>query len=167
MTVLRRAWFPALLAAVTGVLLATTLDLSPAAREAPLWVVVPTFALLLLQLVLDAAPGLASRARFLRRGGLHDPVRERRPEGSGTGRAPAEDRPRRAFRFLLWLSGLLALVWLVGLVPATPLFLGAHMRIEGRRAWSRCLLAAALVGGALWLVVAAIPGFRLPGGWLS
>jgi hypothetical protein len=143
-----------------------TLELGRTARLAPLWALLPTAGLLLLQLVLDLRPGWS---RCLEWSAL--PARTRlRPPGPATAAAGApiaagHARPASgeaaAFAALL---GLTALVWAVGVVVAVPLFLLSQAIIGPRLSSWR---AAALALGAFIVLYLAFPnllGIELPPG---
>lgn len=59
---------------------------------------------------------------------------------------------RRAFTFFAWLLGFLALIALIGFLPAVPVFVAAFMILEGRESWK--LTAMLCVGTATfcWFV---------------
>ena len=125
--------------------LAATTTLGRPARLAPLWVILPTTALLLVQLGIDLRAALrAGRAA---------------PADQGAG--------RREIQGIAWLVGLTLGVLALGLALAVPAFVALHLRYHAREPWWRALAAAAL---ALAVIVAGLSygfGIVLPEGWIG
>lgn len=138
------------LTAVVGLaacaLLVDTLRLAPASRTAPLWVIVPTLALLVLEV-----------ARGLRSGGAGRPEPATRAAsgpapgasvGSGHG-APAD--ARRVARLAGWWALLLGLVYVVGFMAAVPVYLAPYLRVEAGVSWSRALILTGVTSVFFWV----------------
>jgi ATP/ADP translocase len=47
--------------------------------------------------------------------------------------------------FLAWMLGLLALIYLIGMLPALFLFIVLYMRLDGSERWSHVLAVAASI----------------------
>jgi hypothetical protein len=56
---------------------------------------------------------------------------------------------------VLWLAGFAALLLLVGVLCAVPLYVLASLRLRGHRPWLRCVLAAAASTSIVWLLFSA------------
>jgi len=164
-TILRRAWFTGLLTVVAIVLLVRTLELSPAGRHAPLWVVSTTLALLGLQLAFDLVPGMARHFPILQHDSLFGAaeqlgaVRRR-----GMQESTPEQRRRREVRIVLWIAGLVALVRVVGFLWAIPIFLVPYLRAESRVGWVRAMLVSAVTAGLAYLIFRRALGLPFPEG---
>jgi hypothetical protein len=140
----RNVVFTALLMGTTVGLLVLATGLTPLGRLAPLWVLLPTSALVALQLSRDLRANPATDAR--------------RP-------ASAETR-RRQLRITVWLVGLTAAVFLIGFLPAAAVFVFLFLRAE---AGTRAPRAAATAVGTvvlLYLVFGVAGGIALPEGVL-
>ena len=162
----RTTWFTALLLLGSGILLTQTLWLNPPARMAPLWVLLPTVTLLLLQLSRDVRPCLFSRLPVPHKPGallgasLH---LEAEPE-RGTGRATPEKRQRRELRMMVWIAFLAGAIYLVGLLLAVTMFLVPYLRAEAGVGWRRSLLITAATVGVIYLVFGVLAEVPFPEG---
>ena len=59
---------------------------------------------------------------------------------------------RRAASYFLWIAGLLALIWLIGFLPAMFVFVVAYTSLGfGERGWRSLVYACVLVVGS-WLI---------------
>lgn len=133
--------FTATLLAFTGTLIVSSLWLVPASRVAPLWVLVPTAALLLLRLALEL------------RTVLH-------PPSPANGRTSPTHERRRLTSIVAWIAFLMVLVYLLGMFVAIALFLVPFLiREAGLRPRSAVLLAAVVLAvvGLAFGVLADIP----------
>jgi uncharacterized membrane protein len=162
-----RVAFTALLCLGAGVMLWQTMGLGRVARLAPIWAILPTAGLLLLQLVLDFRPAWAAR---LERSALPAGARLRpsqRAETEGTPPAAGQDhRPSREALALGALLGLTVLVLAVGVVLAVPLFLLGQLVIGARLSWWRVALLALAAFILLYLGFPNLLGIELPPGLL-
>ena len=153
----RGVLFTALLTGVGAVFLVQTLYLAPGSRLAPLWVILPTLALLALELALELS-SLPDRAFFgaLRRDtllGTSERVELRlRLHLTANGKSP---RPSRELRMALW-GGLLVTL------AAIPLYLVPYLRIEVHAAWSRTLAMTVLITGFFYLVFGVLLNVPFP-----
>jgi hypothetical protein len=133
----------AVLAALVALAMISTISLGPVARRMPLLVAVPTFLLLLVELV--------------RRG----------PSTS----LPTPDRAPAERRLFAWVGGLLALVIVCGMTAGVPLFLVASARRLFGERWMPALamalaMAVVLAGGLEYgLGIRLYPG--IAGRWLQ
>lgn len=162
-----RAWFTAVLLVLVGVLLAQSLALSSASRLAPLWALVPTAALLVVQLLVDLRPLLGERLRILQ-GAVLVP-------GAGTSGASPDvasesvsdgSRRRRELRIVLWMGGLIVLMYLVGFLVSTVLFLLPYLRIESRIGWARAAVFTAVATGVIYFAFGVLARVPFPPGVL-
>jgi hypothetical protein len=165
--VTNRGWFTALLLLLVGVLLAQSLALAPASRLAPLWVLVPTAVLLLVQILLDLSPRARDRLSFLQTTVVVPGV-GRPPTGPEVTLAnlPAGDRRTRELRVILWITWLTGLVYLVGFLLSTALFLLPFLRLEARIGWLRSLVLAAVAIGVIYVVFGVVARVPFPAGIL-
>lgn len=160
----RGVLFTALLTGVGAVFLVQTLYLAPGSRLAPLWVILPTLALLALELALELS-SLPDRAFFgaLRRDtllGTSERVELRlRLHLTANGKSP---RRSRELRMALWGGLLVTLVYTVGFLAAVPLYLVPYLRIEVHAAWSRTLAMTVLITGFFYLVFGVLLNVPFP-----
>ena len=161
MTIGRGGTFTVALTIVTVALLVETLQLAPASRLAPLWVIVPTLALLALELTGLAGGAVASPASNHVTGGGGRVSPE---EGAGNGSSPVP--PGRAFRLVLWGGVLLTLVWTLGFLAAVPLYLAPYLRSEAGLSWRRSLGLTALTAALFWAVFGVLMRAPFPRGVL-
>jgi hypothetical protein len=142
-------------------LLRESLALSGPARAAPIWVLIPMFALLLILLVLESRSGTRGVEPGATRGGMSGPgALTGGVVVGGTSWAEGRDADLRAARLGLWLLLLLGLVYLVGFFAAIPLFLLVYLRRESRSGWRGTLLMTVTVAGVLYLAFGI--GLALP-----
>lgn len=145
-------YFTGFLTAVTGLLFLATLGLSPVGRLAPIWVVVPTAGLLLVELVREVRQ---VRSRL-------DDEAEGEPTPAGL---PGTEG--RLSRMAAWGVVLIVLVWVLGFIAAAPVFVAAYLRLEARLPWSRALLLSAVVAALSFLVFDGLLELTLPIGLLG
>lgn len=125
-----------------------TLELSRVARVVPLQVVIPTLALLFVQLAIDLVPILAQKfspfekVRFFKSEALRDKTLVGTP-GSVTSTLAAY----RELRAFFWILLMLLFIYVLGLLFAVPLytFLYLTIRAKERRLFS-IMMAATLWG---------------------
>lgn len=160
--------FTALLLVATLVALARILPLAPGSRLAPLWVVLPTLALLMLQVVLDASHTRRSRLRALREDSLFGtPGRvDQRLDRAGSGDESGRRRIREA-RMVFWGGTLLGLVYAVGFFWAVPLYLAPYLRAEAGLTWTRATLAASTMAVLLYVAFVWVLELPFPPGVLA
>ncbi len=160
----RGALFTAILTGVGAAFLVQTLFLAPGSRLAPLWVILPTLALLVLELALEVS-SLPDGAFFnaLRRDTLLG-TSERVELRLRLYRTTAEKRPRRAreLRVVLWGGLLLMLIYAVGFLAAVPLYLVPYLRVEARVSWGRTLVTTLLITGFFYLVFGVLLNVPFP-----
>ena len=128
---------------VAAVLLAQTRALAPLSRVAPLWVLVPTAALTVVQLFRDARNALRHETE------------------------PATAAIRlRQLRITLWIAAATALVYLLGLLIGSAVFLLLYIRAESSTGWRQSLLVTAATISAIYLVFVVLADMRFPAGAL-
>ena len=159
-----RGSFTLLLILFAAAILAMTPGLGRAARLVPVWVALPTLALLLVQLALDLSPALRRRCRSLASGTR--PPMERR--GGATDReAPRHAGPdRRTSVRLLWVLLLPLAIYLLGFLVAVPLHAFFCLRRVWGEGWGPSLATPAALGALLLLIARFVPEIPLWGGWL-
>ena len=54
---------------------------------------------------------------------------------SKTAHLPGVTILSRGFMFFGWMAGFMLLMWMIGLIPAVPIFIISYMRLEGREKW--------------------------------
>ena len=54
---------------------------------------------------------------------------------SKTAHLPGATILSRGFMFFGWMAGFMLLMWIIGLIPAVPIFIVSYMRVEGREKW--------------------------------
>ena len=163
-----RRWFTGALVLVVGLLLVQSLALPPASRLAPLWVLVPTAVLLLVQLLLDVSPRVRERLHALQ-GPVVNAPGQRFPaaEAEGSpGAVHAGSRRTREIRVLFWMAWLIGLMYLVGFVLSTALFLLPYLRTESGLGWRRSVVLTAVATGVTYLVFGLVARVPFPPGVL-
>jgi TctA family transporter len=58
----------------------------------------------------------------------------------------------RGFQFFGWMAAFMAVMWVIGLIPAVPIFIISYMRFEGREKWKIVLPTAAAVVLLIYVV---------------
>ncbi|WP_159588227.1 tripartite tricarboxylate transporter permease [Chelativorans xinjiangense] len=133
---------------LAGVLVYKALDWPFGARIGP--VVIGTammlFAAISLFFVIFARSDAAVEARSTRKSGIHMDL------ASEVGDLPPRAVALRGAQFFGWLLVFMASMAVIGLIPTTPLFIVAFMRLEGRERWPVCLGYAVLVMAFVYLV---------------
>jgi len=164
----RGVFFTAFLLVVTGVLTAQALTLAPGSRLAPLWVVLPTLAMLFLTLVLDTTSSFSARLRTIREDTLFGTPGQvdARLRGSVADNVPEDRRPRE-IRMVVWGGTLIGLVYAFGFFWAAPLYLALYLRAEAGLTWQRAVLAAAIAGGLFYAVFGLALDLTFPRGLLQ
>jgi hypothetical protein len=145
-----RTCFTLLLLACVGVSLYMTLRLGRVARMVPLAVAVPTFLLLALQLFMDLLPGLAQTYGRLENKDLFGVQGLREQIGNPV--EVAEDKTlqsRRERKSFLWLLLMLALVYLLGLLIALPLYTLLYLK-SGSEKWLTAIVSALAIFGLIY-----------------
>ncbi len=71
---------------------------------------------------------------------------------SKTSHLPGPTILGRGLLFFGWMAGFMVLMWLVGLIPAAPIFIIAYMRVEGREPWKIAVPMAACVALLIYIV---------------
>jgi hypothetical protein len=156
--------FTLMLAVLAASLICASFSLSGPARLVPLTVLAVTLLLLGLQLLLDLAPRLAKVWGRLFPVDLFSIQRLTRATTRQAGAATRS--PERERASLVWVLTFVALVLLLGLAPAVPVFTFAYLRWG---AGERLSLSFAMSAG-LWAVLhgvfVALLGLRFYGGFL-
>ena len=137
----QRLMFTAALTVLVASAAASAMTLGPTARRMPLVVALPTLALLVFEL-----------SRHLR--------------------APREECDDPATRRVeaatfAWLAGLVAGVWLLGMLAGLPLFLVTYLRMRSREGWTVALGMALGVWVVLFVVLDYALGIQMHGGLLD
>jgi hypothetical protein len=141
----QRLMLTTVLAVLVASAAASAMTLGPAARRMPLVVALPTLALLVFELT-----------RHARAAGVE----------------PSDPLTRRVeAATFAWLGGLLAGVWLLGMLAGLPLFLVSYLRRRSREPWAVALGMALGVWIVLFVVLDHALGIQmhqgLVGSWLS
>ncbi len=158
----QKTWFTAFLLVLTGLLLAESLVLSPLATRAPFWVLVPTLALLGLQLSLDLRPSLLHRRRILRDSLLDVSAQPPSELVRRVWKAEPGERHQREIRLALWIALLVGGLYLVGLALSAAVFLLAYLRTEAGVGWRGSVLITAATLGVMYLAFGVLVPVPLP-----
>lgn len=143
-----KSLFTLVLLAFVAVMFVMTLSLGRVARLVPLVVAVPTLVLLAVQLMLDAAPGLAASFSAME---LKDPFGIRpRLESilaavSNGGESDDARRHLREQSTFLWLTLMFALIYLFGFVVALPSYTFLYLHRRSGEGWMTSALVAAVM----------------------
>jgi hypothetical protein len=158
-----RIGFTLFLLAVTALILYLTLGLGRIARLVPLWVVVPTLGLLLLQLIADVAPPRLNP----RRPWLLMAARQMEIGGTGIHTAvagPQSNDVRLAGRNFIWISWMVISIYLLGLFYALPLYALLYLKTRAGQGWRSSIAVAATMGFILYALIVHVLGKTLDGG---
>ena len=146
------AGFALTLLGVLGVILYLTLSLNPVARVVPLAVVVPAIALVSIEILLELAPGLAKRYRFLERKDVFGVEQLRgnvRTESDSAIQARSAGREASVFA---WIGSIPALIYIFGFLMAVPLFLFLYLRGRSKERWLLSITTAAASTALLYFL---------------
>jgi hypothetical protein len=146
-----------------GLLLPETLGLGPAVRLVPLAVLIPTFALLVFQALVDLVPALESALGRLEADLLPRPpdVRANPPPREDQDASPAAEAAsarRREAWVLGWLALLVGLIHLLGFAIALPLHTWLYLRWRAGEGWGFATTVAASLGAALYAAAGQVGG---------
>jgi hypothetical protein len=160
-----RIWFSATLLLIVGIFLAESFALRPAARMAPLWALLPTLALLVLQVLVDASPRLRGRLSLLQERVIVPDTGGASVPEAGEEFGP-RDRPSRELRLVFWLAWLMGLMYLVGLLPSTVLFLIPYLRSESGLGWGRSVVLTGVATAVIYVAFGLMARVPFPSGIL-
>jgi hypothetical protein len=71
---------------------------------------------------------------------------------SKTAHLPGATVVGRGFQFFGWMAGIMLLMWIIGLIPAVPIFIISYMRLEGREKWKIVIPMAVCVVALIYIV---------------
>jgi len=71
---------------------------------------------------------------------------------SKTAHLPGSIILSRGFMFFGWMAGFMLVMWIIGLIPAVPIFILAYMRFEGEEKWRIAVPMAASVVVLIYVV---------------
>jgi hypothetical protein len=158
-----RIGFTLFLLAVTALLCYLTLDLGRIARLVPLWVVVPTLGLLLLQLIADVAPKEIKGHHHSRAPWLLAMAGQKQGSGKGiqmkVGRQPSE--AHLAGRNFIWISWMVISIYLLGLLYAVPLYTLLYLKSRAGQGWRSSIAVASSMGFILYALIVHVLGKTL------
>jgi hypothetical protein len=156
--------FPAALLILFVVMLSQSLDWAFAARIVPTIVGAGAILFCGLSLANDvvgvherggmsaaAAAGTAPAAPAAEPGGKR-PKKIHMDIASKTAHLPGATILSRGFMFFGWMAGFMLLMWIIGLIPAVPIFIISYMRLEGREKWRIVIPMAAAVVLLIYVV---------------
>jgi hypothetical protein len=158
--------FPAALLILFVVMLSQSLDWAFAARIVPTIVGVGAILFCGLSLANEvlgvherggapaaAAAGTAPAAPAAEPGGdAKRPKKIHMDIASKTAHLPGATILSRGFMFFGWMAGFMLLMWIIGLIPAVPIFIISYMRLEGREKWRIVIPMAAAVVLLIYVV---------------
>ncbi len=149
--------FPAALLILFIVMLSQSFDWAFAARIVPTIVGIGAILFCSLSLVNDvfgvhergaAAAGAGAGAGA----GGKEPKKIHMDIVSKTSHLPGATVITRGFLFFGWMAGFMVLMWVIGLIPAVPIFIISYMRVEGREKWKIVIPMAAAVVVLIYVV---------------
>ena len=162
------ALFTGLLLLATLVIGVEILALNPHARLAPLWAIIPTLVLLLVQLCLELWPGFAREARqIVLRSAANDKIVERLEMAAPAGsQANAERSVARECEAFAWLALLLIAVLAFSLDWGVAAFLLCYLLVRTSLPVWRSGLLALMIFVFLHVGFTQL-GTALPLGWVQ
>jgi len=144
--------FPAALLILFIVMLSQSFDWAFAARIVPTIVGVGAILFCSLSLANDVL-GVHERGGAAAAGaGGNGPKKIHMDIVSKTSHLPGATVITRGFLFFGWMAGFMVLMWVIGLIPAVPIFIVSYMRIEGREKWKIVVPMAATVVVLIYVV---------------
>ena len=162
-----RIGFTLFLLAVAALLFCLTLDLGRIARLVPLWVVIPTMGLLLLQLIVDIAPKEAKARHHPRADWLLGTVRQTAIGDTGTHSAAAGPQSHDVHsvgRNFIWIAWMVISIYLLGVLYAVPFYALLYLRMQARQGWRSSIAVASTMGLVLYALIVHVLGKTLYGG---
>ena len=82
----------------------------------------------------------------------HRPQKIHMDIASKTAHLPGPIILARGFMFFGWMAGFMLVMWIIGLIPAVPIFILAYMRFEGQEKWRIAVPMAASVVVLIYVV---------------
>jgi hypothetical protein len=152
------------------VLAIVSLNYNPRARSIPLVLGIVGSAMMFLQLVVDALPGVRSKLRFISQSGLLANQDQFRPKGlvtpapeavtdpDQTALSPREEKQSkvvewwRVLRVILWLVGFIVLLAFTHYLVAVGAFVVAVTKLEAKESWKRSITLGIGVIAAFYLL---------------
>ena len=133
-----------------------SLGLSPVSRVVPISVLIPTIALIALQLILDIAPSVVSRLRAIDQKDVFgvDHLRGDRRDNS----VDPISRRNVELNVILWVLMLPLMIYLLGLIAALPLFAFLYLKVRSAEGW----MLSMVTSGVLLAFVYSILRFTFP-----
>jgi hypothetical protein len=146
-----------LMLVIVGAMAWETQAMGGVARRVPAPVLWMTLALLLLQAMSELIPavGRATRA-YTARVALREPAPPDREEP-----APPPAEEDRGVAGIVWAAALPAAAAVIGLLPASFLYLLLYLRLRGGLAWGPSLVAAAGLVGGVYLMLERLFGMTV------
>jgi TctA family transporter len=71
---------------------------------------------------------------------------------SKTSHLPGPTVLGRGCQFFGWMAGFMVLMWMIGLIPAVPVFIISYMRLEGREKWKIVIPMTVVVVALIYVV---------------
>ena len=161
--------FTLFLLAVTALQFYLTLGLGRIARLVPLWVVVPTLGLLLLQLIADIAPPRLKWRHHPRTPWLLMARRLTEIGDTGINNAVAGPQSNDAYlagRNFIWISWMVISIYLLGLLCAVPLYALLYLKTRAGQGWRSSIAVASSMGFILYALIVHVLGKTLNEGQL-
>jgi hypothetical protein len=144
--------FPAALLILFAVMLSQSLDWAFAARIVPTIVGVGAILFCSLSLANEVFGVHQRDGAAAANGNGNGPKKIHMDIVSKTAHLPGATVLGRGFQFFGWMTAFMVLMWLIGLIPAVPVFIISYMRLEGREKW-KIVIPMTLVVVALIYVV--------------
>lgn len=143
--------FTSAMFAFVALIFSLTLGLGRVARLVPMVVVIPTLGLLLFQLLIDMFPRVAEKfSRFEKKDVFRvEPLREKSHNEAGAEQGEEGSRRSQEMIAFLWLSSMLALIYLFGFLIALPVYIFLYLRKRSDEGW---LMSAAIAAGMFSLI---------------
>jgi hypothetical protein len=150
--------FTLLVLAYVGIILYFTLHLGRTARMVPLIVIIPTLALLVLQVLLDIVPGFGRMKANFGKTDIYRVVRSKEKIQEGPEISAEKMTPIRSeLSVLLWALIMLFFIYLFGLIIALLLYIFIHLKKRSNEGWIISIAMAATTSGLLCLVLFLLP----------
>lgn len=156
-----RVCLSALFLALALILFADSMTLGPTARLVPMAVAIPAIVLLALQLFFDLFPRWSKTVDHYLRLRLHGVDRLKAESGLSKSRSK-----QGLASVLAWFAAAPALIYLLGFMPATPVYTIAFLRFYAQQRWAKSIAIGVAISAVVTLPLVFAVREPIGDGWL-